>query len=401
MDISFDTIDVSPPGPRVKPPDGDRWPVTIRELSDAIPLALAIVDGNLRLVMLNHRMAARIGTSVEICVGRPVCEIAPPIAAQLETCIRRVLAGNPAHAGDDRLAVGSGEIHSFTTLRNEGGAIAGVLWAVQDQGQTVAVRHSVPDAQRILMAEDLSMNQQIIAEMLESAGYEVLTVADGVSAVNLVRQESVDLVLMDIEMPLMDGLEATRAIRELGSAGGIPVVAMTANQGPEQIAACRAAGMDAYICKPVDRTDLLSTVRKWLKSSQKIMPDRRNERNDAIDRETLQNIRNRFGVVQTERFINEVQAQLENVLLQLSGETESKRLASELHSLVSMGGHLGLRDLSARARALMVSLRGKTTNIGIATEQFRDSAMEALAALQHEQLPRMSGAAQVSERKTA
>src|SRR5690242_3318486 len=71
--------------------------------------------------------------------------------------------------------------------------------------------------------------------------------------------------------------------------------------------------------------------------------------------------------------------------------------SSELHSLVSMGGHLGLRDLSARARALMVSLRGKTTNIGIATEQFRDAAMEALAALQHEQLPRMSGAAQVSE----
>ena len=399
MDIPIDTIEVGR-GPRSAwPPEGDSSPAAIQELLDAIPLALAIVDDDLRCVGLNQRMAAKFGSGAEMCLGRPVCEIVPPIAAQLETRLRRVLAGDTVEDSalrgwSDHSAVGRGEIHSFAVLRNESGALAGVLWTARDDGPGVSVSRSAPDTEkwRILMAEDLPMNQQIIAEMLESAGFEVLIVADGASAVNLVRRESIDLVLMDIEMPLMGGLEAARAIRALGAAGGVPVVAMTANQGPEQIAACRAAGMDAYICKPVDRAYLLSTVRKWLKNSRKPLPNGRTERDNVLDRGVLENIRVHFGSLRTQRFIHEVNTRLDYVLLQLSAEAGSKQLGNDLHSLVSMGGHLGLRELSERARSLMVAMRGQANNIGVVTEEFRSAAVRALAALQQEDLPRGSHA---------
>src|SRR6476659_676491 len=98
MDISLDPITASPAGRNTRPPTGDTLPVAIRELVDAIPLALAVVDTNLKLAVLNERMAVKIRTGTEMCVGRRVCEIMQPVGAQLETCMRRVLAGNPADA---------------------------------------------------------------------------------------------------------------------------------------------------------------------------------------------------------------------------------------------------------------------------------------------------------------
>ena len=389
MDITSATIDVGSESSSDGPPFGNSAPVAIRELLDAIPLPLAIVDDNLRCVELNRRMAATLGSSGEKLRGLPICEIVPAFAAELETHFLRVLAGDIVEDsvlrdGSEHAVVGRGEKHSFAALRNACGAVAGVLWVAREDRPTVSSARSVPGLQRwrILMAEDLAMNQEIIAEMLEFAGYEVVTVADGASAIDSVRRESFDLILMDIEMPLMGGLEATRAIRALGEAGAVPIVAMTANRGPEQLAACRTAGMDAYICKPVDQADLLSTMRKWLKSSHKVQPERQAGRDNTIDFGVLENIRAHFGPFRTQRFIREVCIRLEYVLLQLSSEADSKHLGDDLHSLVSMGGHLGLRDLSERARAFMVALRKQTSNIEIVTEEFRRSALRALAALQ-------------------
>jgi len=186
-------------------------------------------------------------------------------------------------------------------------------------------------------------------------------------------------------MPLMGGLEATRAIRALGAAGAVPIVAMTANQGPEQLAACRAAGMDAYICKPVDGQDLISAIRRWLKTSYKVVPERRSEQANPIDLGVLEHIQVHFGSVRTRRFLQEIHTRLEYVLLQLTAGTDSGQLANELHSLVSMGGHLGLRDLSERSRAFMVALRKQANNVGAVREEFRSAAIRALAALQQQE----------------
>ena len=123
------------------------------------------------------------------CLGLPICEIVPPLRRNWKLDFLRVLAGDIVEDSvlrgwSEHSAVGRGEIHSFAALRNESGAVAGVLWIAREDRPTV----SAPvcpglERWRILMAEDLAMNQEIIAEMLESAGYEVLIVADGASAI--------------------------------------------------------------------------------------------------------------------------------------------------------------------------------------------------------------------------
>jgi PAS domain S-box-containing protein len=117
---------------------------------------------------------------------------------------------------------------------------------------------------RILVAEDVVVNQLIVNAFLKAAGHEVVLVGNGLEAVDAVQARDYDLVLMDMEMPLMDGLSATKAIRRLGEHGRtIPIVALTANAMPEEVARCRAAGMNDHLAKPIDREALWAMVAKW------------------------------------------------------------------------------------------------------------------------------------------
>ena len=114
---------------------------------------------------------------------------------------------------------------------------------------------------RILLAEDNLVNQKVAVRVLERLGYRADVVADGNEAVQAVHQRPYDLVFMDVQMPIMDGLEATRRIRAGAPAGGQPrIVAMTANAFAEDRAACLAAGMDDYLSKPVRREALATTL---------------------------------------------------------------------------------------------------------------------------------------------
>ena len=122
----------------------------------------------------------------------------------------------------------------------------------------------------VLVAEDNDINALLVQALLARMGHRVTVVADGAVAVNAVASAHTmnapyDLVLMDLHLPGMDGLEATRRIRALGgSAARIPVIALTANAFPEDRANCRAAGMDGFVVKPVDRSRLemaISEVR--------------------------------------------------------------------------------------------------------------------------------------------
>ncbi|PWC52833.1 hypothetical protein TSO221_12845 [Azospirillum sp. TSO22-1] len=117
---------------------------------------------------------------------------------------------------------------------------------------------------RILVAEDNPVNQQLALALLRRAGHVAEAVASGTEAVAAVRAIPYDMVLMDVQMPEMDGLEATRTIRNLpGPAARIPIVAMTANAMRGDDALCYAAGMDDYLAKPVDAQRLLATVSRW------------------------------------------------------------------------------------------------------------------------------------------
>lgn len=118
-----------------------------------------------------------------------------------------------------------------------------------------------PDGLRILMADDAAANRELVVAILGGMGVALETVEDGARAVEAARAGGYDLILMDVHMPVMDGLDATRAIRALdGEAGRVPIVALTANVQPEQVLRCQEAGMDDHVGKPIQVAELLRVI---------------------------------------------------------------------------------------------------------------------------------------------
>lgn len=114
----------------------------------------------------------------------------------------------------------------------------------------------------ILIAEDNPDSRDALRTLLEAYGYRVVEAENGEEAVRMALTIGPDLVLMDIMMPQMDGLEATRRLRETPEMGGVPIVALTAMAGSREMA--MAAGCDAYLTKPIDIPRLLETIREQL-----------------------------------------------------------------------------------------------------------------------------------------
>jgi CheY-like chemotaxis protein len=127
-------------------------------------------------------------------------------------------------------------------------------------------------ALHILLAEDNPVNQKVTVRALERRGHRVLLAQNGREAVTLASQEHFDLILMDIQMPGMDGYEATAAIREMERATGshAPIVAITAHAMKTDQERCLAAGMDDYISKPIHLNELIQKVEQF--SPSKLTP---------------------------------------------------------------------------------------------------------------------------------
>lgn len=120
------------------------------------------------------------------------------------------------------------------------------------------------ESRRILVAEDHPINQKLIITMLERLGCQVDLVENGREAVNAVRDRAYALVLMDMQMPEMDGLSATRLIRELGNSNArVPIVALTANAMQSDREACLQAGMNDFLAKPFKTHELVACVERW------------------------------------------------------------------------------------------------------------------------------------------
>jgi hypothetical protein len=131
--------------------------------------------------------------------------------------------------------------------------------------EMLKARHA---GKQVLIAEDIAVNQVIFRRILERAGLKVTTANDGREAVERVSSQAFDIVLMDMQMPKMDGLAATREIRALPRGGDVPIIAMTGNAFEEDRARCLAAGMNDFIVKPVRVDDLCQAVLQWLSADQ-------------------------------------------------------------------------------------------------------------------------------------
>jgi PAS domain S-box-containing protein len=119
-------------------------------------------------------------------------------------------------------------------------------------------------AAHILVAEDLFINQAVIESILLDAGHTVRLANNGTEAVAAVARERFDLILMDMEMPELDGIGATRAIRRSGGPmRDVPIIAVTANALESEARRCRDAGMNDHLTKPIDRTALLAAIQRW------------------------------------------------------------------------------------------------------------------------------------------
>jgi CheY-like chemotaxis protein len=117
---------------------------------------------------------------------------------------------------------------------------------------------------RVLLAEDNAVNQKLALRLLEKQGHSVLVVGTGRAALEALDEEKFDVVLMDVQMPDMDGLEATAAIREREKADGkhVPIIAMTAHVMAGDQERCLAAGMDGYVAKPISSQALAKEINR-------------------------------------------------------------------------------------------------------------------------------------------
>lgn len=216
---------------------------------------------------------------------------------------------------------------------------------------------------RILLVEDVPMNRELVTRMLQGAGHEVEAAVDGREAVEAVDRGGVDLVLMDVLMPVMDGLEAARAIRAAGHT--LPILALTATVRPEDVAGCHEAGMNGHLPKPVDREALLLAVQRWLRAgrSDAAAPPGRDEA-AARRPASLHSLPGSAGAAGTVQRLDILLADLPPRLRSLSeAPPDWTRIARDARALVSLGGCIpdglpGRAAFEAAAQALAAACAG-------------------------------------------
>ena len=228
------------------------------------------------LFLETGRIAPRVHTDgQDILLVDPETATASALASQLETA---PFSGSPgllvigelgAPLPEPWLSCGAVLLPvPVTTLRLKG-ALDQVLLPPAKRNRTSKNRLTAPDrlmGLRILVAEDNAINRKLASELLEAAGAEVVTAENGSQALEKVRTDPFDVVLMDVQMPVMDGYEATRAIRKLEGMETIPIIAITADAMAEDRKRALSAGMNDHVGKPIRPERLYATLETWTRT---------------------------------------------------------------------------------------------------------------------------------------
>lgn len=262
-------------------------------------------------------------------------------------------------------------------------------------GQTLADLAAIRGA-RALLVEDNEFNQQVATELLESAGLSVSLAIHGKQALQILASETFDIVIMDVQMPVMDGLETTRRIRGMPGFGQLPVIAVTAHAMAQDRQRCLDAGMNDYISKPIDPEELRQLLVRWV-------PPQRNKRQDkqtsspesSADNEVslpacLPGIDIRSGLrmcndkcslylemLQKFRRTRRDEAGEINRLLAAGDLETAGRMA---HNMKSVAGILGASDLSVAAQQLEIAISGNQSDLFETTLDGYAQSLEAVIA---------------------
>ena len=232
---------------------------------------------------------------------------------------------------------------------------------------------------RVLVVDDVAANRLVARAMLTSAGHHVTLVEDGSAALTAVQSQEFDLVLMDLQMPVMDGLEATRQIRKLAQPRSqVPIIAVTASVLPEQVEACKAAGMDAHLSKPIDRESLLRIVADFGRRAMSPPATDTDSQPPVLDPMAFEALTHDLGAaapaVMTE-FAVELRRGAE-MLNALNADTDTTQIRATIHRLTGVSRTLGAARLVKALEALGRSLGGDTVDEKLA--QVRTALQETL-----------------------
>jgi PAS domain S-box-containing protein len=238
-----------------------------------------------------------------------------------------------------------------------------------------------PTPARLLLVEDVEVNREIARATLERLGYQIDTVCDGAEAVASVQSGDYDAVLMDIQMPVMDGITATRRIRMLpGPKAGIPIIAMTANVLPAQVEAFRSAGMNGHIGKPFQREELLTIIERFLPGTEPSTASPAQTR-PSIDAEAAVTLASLLGPAIHDDLLGQLRGRLEDFTARLSSGVEDKDdLRRQAHSLTSAAGMLGFRTVSDCCAKLEIRLSSGEP-VSTLLEEVRESCLAALSEI--------------------